>query len=526
MATGTLASRATGFVRTIVIATAIGRTVGDAYNVANTVPNIVYELLLGGVLTSVVVPLLVAGRRGAADDGEEHAQKLLTVVVVLLGGASLLAVLLAPAIIDLYVAGSGTDPRRGGLAVTFARFFLPQILFYGVGAMFGAILNVRGSFAAPMWVPVLNNLVVIVSGLVFIAITNPVSVDGGVLTTAETLVLAIGTTLGVAAQTVALLPALRATGFHVRLRRHLRGIGLPAAARLAGWVVVYVVANQVGYLLITRLATGIEYRGAYSVYTYAHILFLLPHSVVAVSVMTALLPQMSADAADGRLGDVASDLMTGIKLAAVVLVPAAFAAVVLGPLISVVVFAHRTIPLSTGRLIGYTLAAYAIGLLPFSAFQAQLRAFYALRETRTPALVNIALMLVNVAAAWLLVVILPSGVDVVGLAAAYSLSYVVGFGWLGALLKRRLGAPPGARLARTIVRLCVASAAAAAVTFAVAQLAVRGAGQGFGGSLLGIVAGIAVGAPVYILLALRMRIPEVRRIGELVRGTVARAPGP
>jgi putative peptidoglycan lipid II flippase len=441
--------------------------------------------------------------------------------VVVLGGASVLAILLAPQIIHLYMAGSSQAAHRTDLATTFARFFLPEIFFYGVGAMLGAILNVRGSFAAPMWAPVLNNVVVIVTGALFIAITSPARVDAGLLTTDQKLILAIGTALGVAAQTIALVPALRATGFRFRLRWDLKGVGLSTAARLAGWVFLYVLANQVGYLLITRLATGIDYRGAYSVYSYAFILFLLPHAVVTVSVMTALLPQMSADAVAGRLGDVASDLAMGIKLSAVVMVPAAFTGIVLGPLISVVIFAHRTLPVSTGRLIGMTLAAYSVSLLAFSAFQSQLRAFYALRDTRTPALVNLALVAINVGVASLLLLVLPARIQVVGLALAYSASYLVGFAWFTVLLRRRLGTPPGANVTRTVLRLSVAAAVAAAVAYGAAHAVARTLGEGFTGSFLGLAAGLAAGTLVYVGIVLRMRIPEVRRIAELARGTVA-----
>ncbi|HLI56264.1 MAG TPA: murein biosynthesis integral membrane protein MurJ, partial [Actinomycetota bacterium] len=397
MAVGTLISRATGFLRTLIIAAAIGEIVGDAYNIANTVPNIVYELLLGGVLTSVVVPLLVSAAQTDGDNGEAYAQRLLTVVVVGLGFASVLAVALAPAIIHAYFGGSRHDARSIAIGIVFARFFLPQIFFYGVGALLGAILNVRGSFAPPMWAPILNNLVVIVTGALFIAVTRVSQVDAGRLTTGQEYLLAIGTTVGVIAQTVALFPALRSVHFRLRLRLDLRGAGLTKAARLAGWVFVYVGANQLAYLEISRLANSGPH-GAYSVYTYAFLLVLLPHSVVAVSVITALLPRMSRSAGEGRTAAVATDLASGVTLSAVILIPAAFASIVLGPLIGAVLFAHHALGLSTGRLVGATLAAYAISLVPFSAFQLQLRAFYALHDTRTPALVNIALAVINVGA--------------------------------------------------------------------------------------------------------------------------------
>src|ERR1051326_1267756 len=262
MALGTLASRATGFLRTLIIAVAIGTLVGDAYNAANTIPNIVCELLLGGVLPSVVVPLLVSAARRDADGGEAYAQRLLTVVVVALGAVSVLGVALASAIIRLYLVNAGIAP----MATLFARFFLPQILFYGVGAMLGAILNVRDSFAPPMWTPVLNNVVVIATGLVFIGVTHTRAVQAGHPTSGQEIRLAAGTTLGIAAQTLALFPSLRATGFRLRPRFDLRRAGLAAAARLASCVVVYVLANQVAVLIITRLATA-PGNGSFTIYT-------------------------------------------------------------------------------------------------------------------------------------------------------------------------------------------------------------------------------------------------------------------
>ena len=515
MALGTLASRGTGFVRTLVIAVAIGTVVGDAYNAANTIPNIVYELLLGGVLTSVVVPLLVSAAQQDGDGGEAYAQRLLTVVVVGLAAITLLAVALAPAIIRLYLSGGG----QLSMATLFARFFLPQIFFYGLGALVGAILNVRGSFAPPMWAPALNNVVLILTGVLFIAVTHTAAVRNGQLTGAQEVLLAAGTTLGIVAQTVALLPALRATGFRFRLRFDLRGAGLTRAAGLAGWVFVYVLANQAAFLVITRLATA-PHNGSFTIYVYAFTLVLLPHSVVAVSVITALLPQMSRNAGAGRLGAVGADVARGLKLAAVVLVPAALGAIVMGPLIGGVFFGHHTLTLADGRLVGATLAAYAISLVPFSAFQLQLRAFYALQDTRTPALVNLALAAINIAADLVLVVLLPDRERAIGLAVGYSVSYFAGFAWFSILLRRRLGPPGRAFVTRTLVRLGAAGAVASVFAYVASHAVTNLAGIGMRGSLLGIAAGLIVGAPIYIGLVVHMGIPEVWEVRELARGSM------
>ncbi|MDQ1694958.1 MAG: putative peptidoglycan lipid flippase, partial [Frankiaceae bacterium] len=400
MALGTLASRGTGFLRTVVIAAAMGLTVGDSYNVANTIPNILYDLLLGGVLSSVVIPLLVQAAHDDDGDGDGYAQRLVTIVLTTLAVVAVVGVLLAPQIVSLY--GHRLQPDQRDLAAVFARFFLPQVVFYGVGAVFGAILNTRGSFAAPMWAPVLNNLVVIATGGLFLAMTTGHPTPGG-LTGDQKLVLAIGTTAGIIVQTIALIPALRRVGFRLRLRWDWRGAGFRAAGGFAAWIVGYVVINQVGFLVVVNLATAAgRAQGAggsgFSPYTYAFVLFSLPYAVISVSVITALFPRMSRSAVAGDRPAVAAALAEGLNLSAVLLVPATVVLVALGPLLATVVFAHGNIGLDGARLIGATLAGFGIGLVPFSAFQVQLRAFLALRDSKTPTLVNLAISAANVGA--------------------------------------------------------------------------------------------------------------------------------
>ncbi len=524
MAVGTVFSRATGFLRVAVVAAAIGAgSLGDAYNVANVLPNIVYELLLGGVLTSVVVPLLVSAADRDADNGKAYADRLVTLVALVLGFTSLLAVLGAPLLIGIYGRLGGGSRE---LAVTFARFFLPQILLYGLGATMGAILNTRGRFAAPMWAPVLNNLVVIGAGLVFFTLPGPTG-SGELLTTAQTLVLALGTTAGIAVQTVALLPSLRASGYRFRPRFDFRGTGLGPAGRLAGWVLLYVVTNQLGYLVVVRLATaagraagagtGAGSAAGYSPYFYAFALFSLPHAVVAVSVITALLPRMSRQAVDSRLEDLRAELASGLRLAAVVLVPASVAYVVLGPLVGTAVFNHGEIGVADARRIGLVLTVFALGLVPFSAFQLQLRAFYALRDTRTPALVNLAVNAVLVAVDLVLYAVLPAGDRVVGLAAGFGASYAAGFALTNAVLGRRLPVRRAEHVLRTHVRLLMAALLAAVPMYVVAQLVHRAVGAGAAGSAAAVAAALAIGGGLYVVTARRLRVAEVTALLTVLR---------
>jgi putative peptidoglycan lipid II flippase len=519
MATGTLASRLTGFLRTVVIAAALGR-LGDAYNVANTIPNILYDLLLGGVLSSIVIPLLVQASRSDDDDGTGYAQRLLTIVAATLTVVAVLGVLLAPQIVDLY--GGKLSPADRDLATTFARYFLPQVLFYGVGAILGAILNTRDRYAAPMWAPVLNNLVVIGAGALFLAITGTIT-RAGSLTQGQTLVLAIGTTAGIVVQTLALLPALRRARFPLRLRWDWRGAGFRSAGPFAAWMVGYVVTNQLGYLVIVNLATASGgARGSsgfgYSAYTYAFVLFSLPYAVIAVSVVTALFPRMSRSAAQEHRGEVANTLAGGLTLSATLLVPATAALVALGPLIGAVVFAHGHTGLSDARLTGATLAAFALGLVPFSAFQVQLRGWLAMHDSRTPALVNLAITALNVLADLVLYVALPSRDRVVGLAFGFSLSYLVGALWFGRLLRARLGPANEHRVARTHVRLAAASIVAVVPAYAAARALTAGLGLDPESSLVAVIVALVIGAGVFAALARRMRIREFGELAAMVRG--------
>jgi putative peptidoglycan lipid II flippase len=515
MALGTVASRGTGFLRTAAITAALGvGAVGDSYNIANTTPNIIYDLLLGGVLTSVIVPVLVRASKEDDDGGERFASSLLTLVAIGLAAIAVLGLLIAPLIAHIYLPNGSEIP----LATTFMRWFLPQIVFYGIGATIGAILNIRGRFGAPMITPVLNNLVVIAVAIIFIVMHGHGAPTLESLSGAQITVLGAGTTLGVIVMTLALLPSLRASGFRYRPRLDLHHPGLRQAARLGSWVLVYVAVSQVSYLVVTRLAAG---PVAFTVYTNAYQLFQLPHAIIAVSVITALLPRMSAHAADQRLDLVRDDLSTGLRMSAVVLVPAALGLFALAQPLSISLFAwHSTSVAGAGR-IGGALAAFAVALLPFSAFQLLLRGFYAMADSRTPALVMCAVAGVNIASALVLSEAIPSRDRAVALALSFALSYAVGATICFRLLHVRLHRIDGRRITRTVVRAAVPGIAAAAIAYGLSAAIRSALGHGVGGSLLGVVLGVAVGGAVYLIVAWRMT-EELRSVAGLVGGRFGR----
>jgi putative peptidoglycan lipid II flippase len=515
MAVASLISRVTGFLRSSMLVAAIGiNQVGDAYNVANNFPNMVYELLLGGVLSSVLIPLLVHAQEEDEDDGQAYTQRLLSVATAALGAMTLLAVACAP----LLAAGFVHHGPQRGLAEIFATLLLPEIFFYGLGAMFMAVLNIRHSYGPGAWSPVLNNVVMIVTIGVFWALPGPKSLNPSSITTPQILVLGLGTTLGIAAQALVLIPSLRRTGFtwHWRFRARPNEVGrMREVGTLAGWVLGYVVASQIGVTVIAKV--GVSHH-AFTVFTNADLLLQMPYGILVVSLLTALMPRLSRAAARGQDAAVVEDLSLGARLSAVALVPITAGLIVLGPVLTVVLFGYGETSIDGARLIGTALAISAFGLFPFALVMLQLRVFYAMRDGRTPTFINIFMVGTKV------VLVLIASVTVHGsahiaeaLTGATSASYVVGAVVGHIALTRRLGPLGFRRVAGTVGQIGVASLFGAAAAYGVVLAAGRALGHGHVGSLTGLILGGLLGLAVMSALAWRMRIPEIRDIVALAR---------
>ena len=522
MAIASAASRLTGFLRSLAVTAAIGvALVGNAYNTANTLPNIVYELLLGGVLTSVIVPLLVQAQERDRDRGVAYTQRLLSLAVAGLAGATLLATVAAPLLTVLYSSGSGA---KSELTTLFAYLLLPEIFFYGLGAMIGAVLNTRGVFGPPAWAPVLNNVVVIVVAGLFIAITSGRDVTGS-LTTGETLLLGIGTTLGIVAQALVLLPALRRTGFRWKFRLDLRGSRLGEAGPLALWVIGYVVVSQIGYLIQLRLANGVpDDLPGVATFTNASLLFQMPYGILGVSLLTALMPRMSRAAARGDREGLLSDLSLGARLSALALLPVTALFIVLGPAIGTVIYGHGRTDVSAARTIGEVLAFSAFGLVPFAITMLQLRVFYAVKDARTPTMINLGMIVVRVVFSLLAALVLADRNLVAGLLVATSLSYVVGAIAGEMWLRRRFGRLDTARTIRASVRFLVMSVLAGLAAWLVLVLVTGALGTGFVGSLVSIVLGSLAAGGVLVLSAVLSRSAELDDVLRGLRGRPAAEP--
>lgn len=528
MAVGTILSRVTGLMRDMALVAAIGlQVLGDTYQVANTLPNIVYILLVGGALNTVFIPQLVRHMSDDPDGGTAYAQRLLTLFSLVLLAVTALAVVLAPVIVDLY-ATNEWQPRNSDVAVLFARYCLPQILFYGLFTMFQQVLNARGVFGPPMFAPIVNNLVVITTCGLFIAVTadtDPLNAD--TITNGEITLLGIGTTFGITAQALCLVPALRRAGFRWRPRFDFRGAGLGKAGGLAQWTIVYVLINQISYAVITNLATlsgaqaqaaGLAYGAGIATYSKAYLIFLLPHAVITVSVVTALFPSLSRAAAAGQLESLRHSVTDGLRLIGVAVVPAAILFLALGTWIGVTLFGLGTAGVESGRYVGLTLQAFALGLVPFCLFYALNRAFYALEDTRTPALINVAVNAVNVGAGYALFVTLPLHWRIPGLAVAYALSYLAGTVISAMVLRRRLGSLETGAVVRSYLKMTAAAAGGGLVAWAVGTGATAVLGDEHLGATTAVALGLLAGGGTYVALALVFRVRELSTLIATVRG--------
>ena len=305
MSVGTGLSRLTGFVRLAAMAYALGVTesrLADAFNVANTTPNMVYDLAIGGIISSVFIPVFVERmERRSRDDAWHTARSVMTFTFILLSVIAVLSILFSRQIVDLYTlrVPPGQREAERELATFFLKWFMPQIVFYGLGAgVASGLLNAHRKFAAPMFAPIVNNLVATGTFLAFALV--PGARHGTIeITTTQKFILAIGTTVGVIGMTAALWPSLRRLGYRWRWTLDFQDPGFRRIGRLAGWAFLYAATNQLGLLVIIFLAG--PFPGGYTAYQAAFIFFQLPYAIFAVSIITALLPSLSSRWSDRDL---------------------------------------------------------------------------------------------------------------------------------------------------------------------------------------------------------------------------------
>ncbi|GLZ56549.1 MULTISPECIES: murein biosynthesis integral membrane protein MurJ [Micromonospora] len=523
MAIGSLVSRGTGFLRTLVLTAALGGAlVGDAYTTAQILPGMVYEFLLGGILTSVLIPVLVRRRKVDTDGGQAYAQRLLTLAVVTLAVAALVAVAAATLLTQLYTSDN-RGPDYQDLVTKLSYLMLPMIFFTGLSALVSAVLNTRGHFAAPMWAPILNNIVVIATAGLYIAIFGAEIVKPDEMTTGRILLISGGTLLGVAIQAAGLLPALRKVGFRWKLRFDFRALGLRELGRLGGWMFCYVAVSQVGLIVLFNLLNraGDGDAGAL-IYNNVFLLLMMAHGIIAVSIITALMPRMSAAAADGRYADVAADLSRGTRTVSAVLAPIAVCYAVLATPLAVVLFRYGAFSDENAADTSLVLLLAALALVPFAISQLFTFAFYALPDTRTPALINIPVVALRIGVQIVLFAAFAAHFAAAGMMIGNAVSYLaaaIGSAWL---LRPRVGRIGLGHIMRTLGRVLVAALGAALVGLLVINLLPGGDRPSWIQAVVQLVIGGVVIGGTYLGLAMVLRIGEITEVVGMVRRRLGR----
>jgi putative peptidoglycan lipid II flippase len=512
VALGTLLSRVTGLLRVGVLAYAIGRaSLADTYNLANSTPNIVYELLLGGVLSATLVPVFVEHVQRRDD---RATQAVFTVTMTVLVALTAIAVVFAPLIAHLYTfrVDSADRAAQRDVATLFIRLFLPQMCFYGFVALASAALNARRRFAAAAFAPVLNNVVVIATLLTFTSVaTGPTGAwthveriqhDTGLI-----LLLGLGTTAGIAAMALVLVPPLRAAGMRFTPVFEWRHEAVRKIVRLSGWTVGYVIANQVALLFVLVLASGRD--GGVSAYQYAFIFFQLPHGLFAVSLMTTMTPELARAANAGDRVAFRSHFEAGLRYLVVVVLPAAVAYVVLAqPVVGIL--SRGAFSAHDAHVTADTLQALALGLFAFSTYLYVLCGFYAQQDTRTPFLVNCLENAVNI----LLALLLFPHFGVQGLGLAYAGAYACAAVVALVLLVRRIGGGVTRDTARVAIRAAIAALVLGAVAAPIAgAIGASGTTHAVAAALGGAVAG----GLAYLVVLRLLGVTEIRTILTLLR---------
>jgi putative peptidoglycan lipid II flippase len=506
MGLGTIISRITGLIRNLLLVAVLGTGIlGDAYNVANTTPNILYNLLIGGALSAVFVPQIVKSFRDA-DGGSAYVSRLVSLLATALLMITVLAMVIAPLFISIY-APTFTGRSRD-ITIAFALYCLPQILFYGLFGVLGQVANAKERFGPMMWAPIANNLVVIALFSYFLSVTDEISLQ--TITDSQIRVLGVGTTLGIALQALILLPTIKSSGLRLRFRVDWRGVGLDKALKLASWMFIFVLISQLGFLATVNIATraavaadtaGVAYGVGYTPYANAYLILLLPHSIVTISVVTALLPKLSELVLDKKIDELKVKINTALRLVGIVTVPAALFFLLFGERVAEALFFG--IPELDAIYIGRVLSALSLGLIPLSINLVLIRGLNAFENTKYQVLSNLVINLIAVAISIVAFVNLEARSVTVGLGIAFTSSYWIGIFVTYLLLRKYTGA---LQLGGVLVFYLKLTLAAAIAVISVAFIAQSLALEGNIFDLLGV---FLATAALYLLVARAMRVSEV-----------------
>jgi putative peptidoglycan lipid II flippase len=517
MAIGTIISRITGFIRGVLLVAALGTTLlADGYNVANTMPTIIYNLVVGGALTAIFVPQLIRSFADV-DGGVGFASRLITTISVSLLALTGLGMVFAPALVRIYAPEFTTAGFESEYSVTvaFMRYCLPQVFFLVLYAMLGQVANAKGVFAPLMWAPILNNLVGVFLLGGFLYLVPNVSAD--TITDTQVAVLGWGTTLGAVVQALVLIPVVSQTKLKLRFQLGFDGLG--KSFKLAGWTLVYVIISQLGYLVTVNVATSAAVRSAqegitrgvgFTPYSNAYLIMLLPYSIVTISIITALLPHLSRLVIAQDFNEVKSQLVRAIRLVGVITIPSAVGLAFFGPLITEVLFFG--ISRSDSSYMGYVLSALSFGLVAFSINIILVRGFNAFEDTETQVVSILIINLIAVVLSYLALNTVENEYVTIYLGLAFSISYIVGAIITINLLKKHVGEIHFSQFMGQHSKLVLASVIAMGPMFTLSRI------FDWHGPLALLLV-LSVSASGYFLVAKLLRVAEISMIAGMLRSS-------
>jgi putative peptidoglycan lipid II flippase len=527
LASGTLVSRILGFVNAIVLAAAIGYigAAADGFTLATQIPNSIYALIAGGLLSAVLVPQIV--RAAVHDDGgQRFINRLVTLGIVVFLLVAIAATLAAPLLVNLYAQSGerGFTPDGIALATALAYWCLPQIFFYSLYSLLGQVLNARNVFGPFTWAPALNNVIAIAGIGVFILLFGPDPAHRDASTwTPEMVALLGGTaTVGIAAQALVLTLFWKRAGLTYRPDFRWRGVGLGRTGTAAAWVFGMILVTQLAAIVETRVATLATGSASLGALKYAWLIFMLPHSIVTVSIATAYFTRMSGHARDGRLGDVRTDLSAALRAILLVMVFATVGLAALSYPFSAV-FGGDFEDVSA---LATVIIAYLVGLIPFTVLFLLQRVFYSLEDTRTVFFMQVLQSVIFVVGV-LLVAMAPTTVIAIGIALVMSVAGTIQTVVSALLLRPRLGGLDARRvLVRSVQYLgaaLVAGALGAVLVWLLGGYTDGGFGSSsrMGGLATMAAAGLAM-AVVYFGILWIARNPELRAFAAPIQARLGR----
>lgn len=524
MAIGTLTSRITGVLRDIALVAAIGTAIfADTYSVANSLPNIIYILIAGGAINAVFIPALVRHMKDDEDGGQRFTDQLLSLIGLVLLIIVTLGVIFAGSLVSLYATNSWSM-QDFKIATLFAMWFIPQVFFYGVYTIASQVLNARDVFVLPMFAPIVNNVIVIATALAFLSISDQVPTTETV-TTSQIYLLGAGTTLGVIAQALILLPALTKAGYRFNPTLNFRGSGLGKVADLAIWTIGFVIVNQVSFLILSNLTTYANVLASneslvangFTSYQKAQLMMMLPHSIITVSIVTALLPRLSKHAHDLDEQKFGSELGDALRTVVAFIVPFAAILFLAGNRIGQFLYGYGASTAAQGQAVGQVAAMFAIGLPAFSMFYVLLRSYYAREDTKTPFLINVGFNLVHLILGTFLFIRVNTENKVAALALAYSISYIAVWLFTLRLVSRREIYLETAKQTQHLVRVLVAALIAFGMSWASTRIVTSFTPENTFGVFIQLVVLAVSFLGTYYFVASQMQIREVSNFKAIIK---------